>query len=107
MSDIICVTNRLLCREDLIGRLQRLAEAGPKAIILREKDLAPAAYSALAKQALTVCGEFGVPCILHGFADIAAELGAEALMKLEVENMLLVVINDCRGHDYYEMLAEK
>ena len=35
------------------------------------------------------------------------ELGAEALMKLEVENMLLVVINDCRGHDYYEMLAEK
>lgn len=35
------------------------------------------------------------------------ELGAEALMKLEVEKMLLVVINDTRGHDYYEMLAEK
>ena len=35
------------------------------------------------------------------------ELGAEALMKLEVENLLLVVINDARGHDYYEMLAAK
>lgn len=35
------------------------------------------------------------------------ELGAEALVRLEVENMLLVVINDTRGHDYYEMLAEK
>ncbi|MBR2784331.1 MAG: fumarate hydratase C-terminal domain-containing protein [Firmicutes bacterium] len=35
------------------------------------------------------------------------ELGAEALTKLEVENMLLVVINDCRGHDYYDMLKDK
>ena len=35
------------------------------------------------------------------------ELGAEALVKLEVEKMLLVVINDTRGHDYYEMLADK
>ena len=79
MSDIICVTHRHLCREDIADRLRRLAEAGPRAIILREKDLAPAAYRALAEQALAICAESGVPCILHSFADVAAELGAKAL----------------------------
>ena len=79
MSDIICVTNRLLCREDVVDRIRRLAKARPRAIILREKDLSPAAYRDLAAQALAVCGKSGVVCILHSFADVAAELGAEAL----------------------------
>lgn len=79
MSDIICVTNRHLCREDIAERVRRLAEARPKAIILREKDLEPEEYRALAERALAACAEFGTPCVLHGFADIARALDAAAL----------------------------
>lgn len=79
MSDIICVTNRYLCRENILQRVQALAEARPRAIILREKDLAPAAYRNLAEQALSLCARYGTPCVLHGFAGIARELECPAL----------------------------
>ena len=39
MSDILCVTNRSLCREDFSCRIEALAAAHPAGIILREKDL--------------------------------------------------------------------
>lgn len=79
MSDIICVTDRRQCREDIIQRIRRLAAAGPRAILLREKDLEPGEYRALAEGALNICGELGVTCLLHSFTDIARELKAKAL----------------------------
>ena len=79
MSDILCITNRRLCREDFLTRLERIAAAKPAGIVLREKDLPPAAYRALAERALDICRRRGVPCILHGFPDIAEELGADGL----------------------------
>ena len=78
MSDILCVTSRQLCREDFLARLERIAAARPARIVLREKDLSPAAYRALAGQVLEICRRRGVPCILHAFPDIAEELGAES-----------------------------
>ena len=48
MSDILCVTSRSLCREDFLTRLERIAAAGPAGVILREKDLPPEDYRALA-----------------------------------------------------------
>ena len=39
MSDIICISNRSLCSEDFISRMKKIAEAHPKAAVLREKDL--------------------------------------------------------------------
>lgn len=79
MSDILCVTNRGLCREDFLTRLERIAAAGPAGVILREKDLSPEAYHALAERVLAVCRAHGVPCILHSFPAVARELGAEGL----------------------------
>ena len=79
MSDILCVTNRGLCREDFLTRLERIAAAGPAGVILREKDLSPEAYYALAERVLAVCRAHGVPCILHSFPAVARELGAEGL----------------------------
>ena len=60
-------------------RLGRIAAAKPKAVILREKDMQPEEYRKLAVQAQMICLQYGVPCILHSFADIAAELGAEGI----------------------------
>ena len=38
MSDILCVTNRSLCKEDFLARVEKIAANHPKGIILREKD---------------------------------------------------------------------
>ena len=115
MSDIVCVTNRKLCGEDFLARIERIAAAGPKAIVLREKDLSPEEYRALAKEALSICEKRGVPCILHSFADIAAELGAEAahlpLDKLtelpeEIKARFRVIGASCHSRED-ALLAEK
>ncbi|MBR2782783.1 MAG: thiamine phosphate synthase [Firmicutes bacterium] len=79
MSDIICVTRRVLCGEDFGERLRRLAAARPKALILREKDLSSAAYRELSRPALALCREAGTLCILHNYTEIALELGCSAL----------------------------
>lgn len=79
MFDLICVSNRALCRGDFLLRLARIAEQKPSAIILREKDLSPAAYLALARQAAAVCAAHAVPLILHSFTEQALALAAPAL----------------------------
>lgn len=77
MSDILCVTNRALCKEDFLARVEKVAANHPKGIILREKDLSEEEYKKLAEKVLQICNEQNVPCILHSFVDIASELGAE------------------------------
>jgi len=79
MSDILCVTNRTLCRESFIRRLDRIAAFRPAGILLREKDLTPQAYRELAMQVLPVCRRHKVPCILHNFVDVAMQLRSEAI----------------------------
>ena len=79
MCDVLCVTNRLLCKEDFLSRIEAIAGAQPTGIILREKDLSAREYKALAEAVLGICKEYGTPCILHSFVDIAAELGVTAL----------------------------
>ena len=36
---VICVTNRTLCKDNFLKRVESICQAGPKFIILREKDL--------------------------------------------------------------------
>ena len=79
MSDILCVTSRSLCREDFLTRLERIAAAGPAGVILREKDLPPEDYRALAERALALCRARGVPCILHSFPETAEALGERVI----------------------------
>lgn len=79
MSDILCVTNRLLCAEPFPARIERLAKARPAGIILREKDLPGGAYRKLAMDVLRICNRYRVPCILHGFVKTAMELDCRAI----------------------------
>ena len=65
MSDILCVTSRSLCREDFLTRLERIAAAGPAGVILREKDLPPEDYRALAERALALS-------LIHIFQHLAS-----------------------------------
>ena len=79
MSDILCVTNRKLSREDFLARVERIAVCHPAGIILREKDMSPEEYKALAAAVMEICGQYGVKCILHSFSDVAISLHADAI----------------------------
>lgn len=79
MSDILCVTNRRLCRENFRTRIEQIAACHPAGIILREKDLSPEEYGPLAAQVMDVCARYDVTCILHSFVDTAISLQADAI----------------------------
>lgn len=98
----LCVTNRKLCRGDFLERIRRIAggerslKSGWKkggagwssdhgtgmtadAIVLREKDLTEEEYFFLAEKVLDICGDFGMPCILHTFYRAAKQLGCRRI----------------------------
>ena len=79
MSDILCVTNRALCREAFLTRIERIAACHPAGIILREKDLSPLTYKELAVPVMRICAQHKVHCVLHSFVDVAIQLHADAV----------------------------
>ena len=79
MSDILCVTNRKLCREDFLTRVERITACHPAGIILREKDMSPEEYETLAAAVMEICGRYDVKCILHSFSAVALSLRAAAI----------------------------
>lgn len=72
---VIYVTNRKLCREDFLVRIDRLAKEKPHAIMLREKDLEPDEYEALAGKGKEICEKNGVRLIVNGNMAAASKLG--------------------------------
>lgn len=79
MSDILCVTNRKLCREDFLTRIERIVGCHPAGIILREKDMPPEEYKTLAAAVMEICRQHDVKCILHSFSSVAISLHADAI----------------------------
>ncbi len=96
MSDILCVTSRRLCREDFLVRLERIAAAGPAALILREKDLPEQDYRELGRQVLEICRRHGVPCILHAFPRVARELD-HPLLHMPLSGLVAMGEGERRG----------
>jgi len=74
MYKLLAITSRLLCREDFLPRLEKIAATRISALILREKDLSPAAYEELARQVLSLCRRCNTLCILHTHEDIAQRI---------------------------------
>ena len=79
MSELICITNRALCKDDFLSRIGQIAAAHPDRIILREKDLPEPEYTALAEQVMEICRKYGVTCTLHSHPEAAQKLGAQSL----------------------------
>ena len=93
-DNVIAVTNRHISKRPLPEQVRRICGMHPRALILREKDLAEEEYRALAKDVLAICHAAQVPCILHTFVDVAEELGVDGL------NLPLPVLREwCRQHD--------
>lgn len=72
MFNVICVTNRHLCRGDFLTQLERVLQSKPFAVILREKDLSQDAYRVLAEAVMELCEQYNVLCIFHNFYDAKA-----------------------------------
>lgn len=79
MSDIIVITNSSICKEDFLLRIEKLAKAKPKAIVLREKQLSESDYAVLAKKVIEICNKYNTQCILHNFPKVAEKLNHNAL----------------------------
>ncbi|HAP31693.1 MAG TPA: thiamine phosphate synthase [Firmicutes bacterium] len=71
---LICVTNRKLCRDDLLQRINRIAKGKPHAIILREKDLGMAEFTDLAEKIKEICDANRVLFIINQKIAVAAKL---------------------------------
>ena len=79
MSDIIVFTNRVLCAEPLLDRIEKISRSGVRGIVLRERDLNEEEYTTLATAAIEICRRHKTTCILHGFSRIAASLGCRSV----------------------------
>lgn len=77
--DIIAVTARKLCPRPLWEQIPRIREAGITRVILREKDLTPDEYTALAERVLRACENCGVRLTIHNFPEAAHKLGVKTL----------------------------
>lgn len=75
MPMLICVTQRMLCQEDFLHRIQQLAQAKPYAVMLREKDLDLPSYERLTRKVKEICEHYQVLLIIHQHAIVAETLG--------------------------------
>lgn len=116
--NIICITNRKLCQKDFLIRLEEIAKASPKAIVLREKDLSEDEYMSLASDVMNIGERYNVPVYLHYFYDVAKKLGAncihlplwklDALYQKMVDNgydsKLKIVVNESTKYEGYSYM---
>lgn len=76
---VICVTHRLLCPDDFLERLDRIAAQHPYAIVLREKDLSESEYEALARDCLRICQKHAVLLNLNSQIAVARRIGCDGI----------------------------
>lgn len=76
---IIYVTNRRLCGDDFLERVDRLAKGKPDAIMLREKDLDVSDYESLAYRVHSICVENQVRLIVNQRVETAEKLGVSSI----------------------------
>lgn len=113
-SHLIAVTNRHFFdsapnpRSAFLHRVESVLSLRPRALVFREKDLMPEEYRELAAKILSFSTE--IPIILHGFPQIAAELGAKhlhlplpLLQQLATENASLLHCFSCFGSSVHSV----
>ena len=71
---IIAVTNRLLCKDNFLARIEEICKAKPHAVILREKDLSDDDYETLAVECQKICNNHNVSLFINSKIEIAKKL---------------------------------
>mgnify|MGYP002464425708 CR=1 FL=1 len=78
-KNFVCVTDRKISRAPFLQQIETICALRPKALILREKDLAEAEYVQLAQKVQAVCENYGVKFIVHTFWRAGLALGADGV----------------------------
>ena len=77
--DVICVTNRKLCKGDFLKQIRTIARAKPKYIILREKDMTNDEYFCLARKIVEICNSTETKLICNTFIEAAEAVKAHGI----------------------------
>ena len=72
---IISVTDRKNCIRPLEEQVELICKAGVDMVVLREKDMPPEDYLALADSIRRICARYETEFCINGFTDIARDLG--------------------------------
>lgn len=88
---IIAVTNRLLCKDNFLTRIEEICKAKPYAVILREKDLSDDDYETLAVECQKICNEYNVTLFINSKIEIAK--------KLNIKNIQLSFADFIQNHN--------
>lgn len=78
-KQIIAVTNRHLTDGDPLDVIRKIAAFGPRALILREKDLPETEYADMARQTKDICDAAGVQLFMHSNIETAMQIGCRAV----------------------------
>lgn len=65
MFKIICVTDRNLCQEDFLIRIEKIASAKPDKIMFRDKNCKDDDYVKTAFNILNISDKYDVPCSMY------------------------------------------
>lgn len=93
MYNILSITNRKLCNNDLTEQIKKIIEYNLKIvpnsnsllnnsnlkIVLREKDLSEEEYECLAKKVISICNTYNIQCILHTYYNVAKKLNCKSI----------------------------
>jgi len=101
---IIAVTNRLLCKNNFLNQLEKICQAKPYGIILREKDLTDNEYEMLALNCKKISDKYNVSLFINSKINIAKKLNIKNIQlpftdfiqnynKLKIFNKIAVSIH--------------
>lgn len=85
--DIVCVTDRELCKTDFLNQIEKICKAGISRIILREKQLNEDEYSLLLNDVNRICKTYNIPLSAHSFWETAKNSGIKDI-HLPYENFM-------------------
>ena len=73
----ICVTNRLLCKNNFLEQIEKICKEKVYAVILREKDLDDESYEKLFVDCNEICKKYNIPLFVNNKIDVATKLNCE------------------------------
>lgn len=83
MKNVICVSQKSVCCEDFLVRVQKIFQAEPFAFILREKELEDRQYRELAVSVCRIAENFVSPLFLNGNFALACELNVGVQLSFQ------------------------
>lgn len=73
----ICVTDRLLCKNNFLEQIEKICKEEVYAIILREKDLDDESYEKLFVDCNEICKKYNIPLFINSKISVAIKLNCK------------------------------